>query len=115
TKAAPGKPGATTTLNWGSNYATSCRASDNWSGTKAVSGSQTLAPTASSAYTLTCTGSGGSTTQRVSVTVKASGSTPAVNQNPVTQNVTASAAARAAVPIKVSASDPDGDALSYAI
>jgi hypothetical protein len=50
-------------LTWSTNpVATSCRASGGWSGTKAVSGSETLAAiNASTNYTLTCSWGTGST------------------------------------------------------
>ncbi|KKP77881.1 MAG: hypothetical protein UR77_C0011G0003 [Candidatus Nomurabacteria bacterium GW2011_GWC2_35_35] len=48
------------TLTWSSTNATSCTASGDWSGAKAISGTQsTGALTASKTYTLTCTGPGG--------------------------------------------------------
>jgi hypothetical protein len=60
------------TLTWSSANATSCSASGAWSGTKAVSGSQsTGALTATTIYQLTCTGTGGSTSQQVTVSVAA--------------------------------------------
>lgn len=55
--------GGTSTLTWSSTGATSCSASGNWSGGKALSGTQiTSAQTTDLVYKLTCTGSGGSTT-----------------------------------------------------
>ncbi|HEX5429453.1 MAG TPA: dockerin type I repeat-containing protein, partial [Patescibacteria group bacterium] len=57
--------------------ATSCTASNAWSGTKATSGSQSVSPASTSTYTLTCTGSGGSGNASISVTVNA-----VVNQLP---------------------------------
>ncbi len=60
--------GSGTTLTWSSSSATSCTASDAWSGAKATSGSQTIASiTANSTFTLSCTGSGGTTVQSVTV------------------------------------------------
>src|SRR5262249_46202265 len=49
---------------------TSCTASGAWSGTKAMSGSQsTGALSANSNYTLTCSGAGGSAAKTASVTI----------------------------------------------
>jgi plastocyanin len=60
--------GGTVTLTWMTQNATTCNASGGWSGTLATSGSQTSAKvTASTTYTLSCTGEGGTTTQSVTV------------------------------------------------
>jgi hypothetical protein len=69
--------GQSTTLNWSATDASSCTASDAWSGDKAVNGSQTVSPTATSTYTLTCNGDGGSDTRSVTITVNAAPVTPA--------------------------------------
>lgn len=61
-----------TTLTWSSTGATSCTASDGWSGARATSGSVTSAPlTSDTRFSLTCTGPGGQATARVDVRVKA--------------------------------------------
>ncbi len=63
-------PGGSTQLTWSSSNASSCSASGAWSGARATSGSQTLTSImATSTYTLTCTGSGGSTTRSTTVNV----------------------------------------------
>ncbi|MES2436420.1 MAG: right-handed parallel beta-helix repeat-containing protein [Patescibacteria group bacterium] len=52
--------GGAATITWSSTNATSCIASGGWTGTKSVSGSQTIAGISSNnTYTLTCTGPGG--------------------------------------------------------
>jgi hypothetical protein len=52
--------GVASTLTWSSTNATSCTASGGWSGALATSGSQsTGALTATTSYSLTCTGAGG--------------------------------------------------------
>lgn len=58
-------------LTWTSNNATSCTASDGWTGTKAVSGSQaTGLLTVNKVFKLTCTGAaGGSVSDSVAVNV----------------------------------------------
>ncbi|MEJ2088952.1 MAG: hypothetical protein P8Y69_10885, partial [Gammaproteobacteria bacterium] len=67
--------GASTTLRWSATNATTCTASDGWSGSRAVTGSQTVSPSASTSYTLTCTGDGGSDSATVTVTVNSTAPT----------------------------------------
>jgi len=65
-------PGAAATLNWNATDATSCTASGGWSGVLGTSGSQnTGSLSATSTYSLNCTGTGGSTRRDVTVTVQA--------------------------------------------
>ncbi|MEK7704951.1 MAG: hypothetical protein AAB426_08330 [Myxococcota bacterium] len=65
--------GGTSTLTWSATNATSCTTSGAWSGAKATSGSEESATiTADAAFTLTCEGPGGSTTQTALVTVRIS-------------------------------------------
>ena len=53
--------GQATVLNWTAYNATSCYASGgNWSGTKAVSGSETIYPQGTTTYSITCSNSYGS-------------------------------------------------------
>ncbi|EDM85054.1 choice-of-anchor U domain-containing protein [Limnobacter sp. MED105] len=70
---------ATSTLSWSTTNATTCDATGEWSGSKAVNGSETVGPFAtagSRTYTLTCRNQGGPfATQSVDVTV-ASDTTP---------------------------------------
>ena len=62
--------GGNATLTWSSTNATSCTASDAWTGAKAVSDSQNLTSmTTSGTYTLTCSGAGGSAAQSTSIAV----------------------------------------------
>lgn len=61
--------GSSSTLTWSSTNATSCTASDAWTGTRATSGTEFVSPTSASTYTLTCVGAGGSANQIVTVTV----------------------------------------------
>jgi hypothetical protein len=64
-------PGQSATLTWNSTNATACTASGAWSGSQPTTGStSTGALNQTSSYTLTCTGSGGSTSATTSVTVK---------------------------------------------
>ena len=65
--------GTAATLTWSSTRATSCTASGGWSGAKATSGSASTGNlTATTSYTLTCTGAGGSTAVSAPVTVTTS-------------------------------------------
>jgi hypothetical protein len=61
--------GSSSTLTWSSTNATTCSASGGWSGTKAVSGTQSVSPTANTTYSLSCTGDGGSANASATVTV----------------------------------------------
>ena len=66
--------GGSTLLTWSSSNATACTATAAWSGAKPTSGSQTVTSIgATSTYSLTCTGSGGSTTRAVTVSVTPAG------------------------------------------
>ena len=65
--------GASSTLTWSSTNATNCVPSGAWAGTKALSGTESVMPTAtgSAAYTLTCTGTGGSGSATATIAVNA--------------------------------------------
>src|SRR5262249_24897404 len=59
-------------LTWSSSGATSCVASDGWTGTKAAAGSETVAGlNTNSTFVLTCTGPGGARDASVAVTIVA--------------------------------------------
>jgi hypothetical protein len=65
--------GGTSTLTWNTQNATGCTASGGWTGAKMPTGTQQVGPlTATTSYSLTCTGGGGSITRQASVTVGAS-------------------------------------------
>lgn len=66
--------GSSAILNWSSVNATSCSAP--WTASTATSGSQSVSPGATTIYTITCTGSGGSTPKSVTVTVSAPAPVP---------------------------------------
>jgi len=77
--------GGSATLNWSATNATSCVASGGWSGAKATTGSETSAPlTATTGFTLTCTGPDGSVSQTVTVTVNPPAPTVSLSANPAT-------------------------------
>ena len=64
--------GATANLRWNAPSATACTASGGWSGAKATSGSQsTGALSATTSFTLTCSGPGGTASDTMTVTVGA--------------------------------------------
>ena len=63
-------PGGVSKLSWATKYATSCTASGGWSGPRPTSGTEsTGALAATTSYTLTCIGDGGSLSQTRTVTV----------------------------------------------
>jgi hypothetical protein len=62
--------GGVATLSWTTTGASNCTAAGDWSGSRSVSGSQSVGPIPDdSSYSLTCTGPGGSATDSVDVTV----------------------------------------------
>jgi hypothetical protein len=62
--------GGSANLTWSSQNATACTASGGWTGTQALSGTaSTGALTTNSTFTLTCTGTGGSANQVVTITI----------------------------------------------
>ncbi len=63
----PGAGSATSTLTWTTVNADFCAASDGWSGTKGVNGSETVQPNATTTYTLACGNESGTTTESVTV------------------------------------------------
>jgi hypothetical protein len=64
--------GQSAILQWTSADATTCTASNGWSGTKSASGTETVGPlNASATFALSCTGPGGTGTASQSVTVSA--------------------------------------------
>ena len=62
--------GATSTLSWTSTNATSCSATNGWTGSKGVSGTQAVNPTATTTYALDCNGAGGTVHKEVIVGVR---------------------------------------------
>ena len=58
--------GNTVTLTWSTSNASSCTASGSWSGSKALSGSETITPDSEGqkSYTLTCSNSAGTSTSK---------------------------------------------------
>jgi len=68
--------GAATQLTWSSKNATSCTAGGGWAGTKAISGTASLAPKSTTTATLTCTSATGSAYATAVITVTAAPPTP---------------------------------------
>ncbi|HJS21852.1 MAG TPA: hypothetical protein VJ764_04290 [Steroidobacteraceae bacterium] len=64
--------GGSSTLTWSSANTTSCTASGGWTGARATSGNQVINNiTATTTYTLQCTGAGGNISRNAQVTVSA--------------------------------------------
>ncbi len=86
--------GSSSTLTWSSTNATSCTASSGWSGSKAISGTQsTGALLRDTTYVLTCTGPGGSANASVTVSVSSDlsarlSAVPASGPAPLQTNLT---------------------------
>jgi hypothetical protein len=74
--------GQSVTMTWSSTNATSCTASDGWSGTLATSGTQAVTPSATTTYILTCTGIGGIASRSVLVTVTLLAPTVSLSASP---------------------------------
>jgi len=66
-------PGSSSDFTWSTTNATSCTASGGWTGTKGTSGTQSVSPTVTTTYTMTCTGSQGSVTKSVNVSIQSVG------------------------------------------
>ncbi len=60
-------PGDSTELSWTTVGATTCTASNDWTGAKAVNASEFVSPTVTSDYDLTCSGPSGVTTDSVQI------------------------------------------------
>lgn len=94
----------TAILIWNSQNATTCTASGDWTGTRAVSGIELVGPiSTSTSYTLSCTGSGGSVTDSIDISYADSDSD---NMPDVWENVVFGSLE------EDGAGDSDGDGLS---
>jgi len=78
--------GGSTSLTWSSTNASSCTASGGWTGTEAASGTKNVSPSATTTYTIDCTGSGGKAQASATVTVNGSGTPPAAGTSWVYYN-----------------------------
>ena len=68
--------GGSLQLNWNSTGTNSCLASNGWAGSKPTSGTQTVNPSKTSTFVLSCTGAGGITEKSVAVSVVSSAMSP---------------------------------------
>ena len=77
-------------LNWSSSNATSCYASNAWSGNKSLSGNQSVSPSSTSTYTLTCqnSNSGYSGTCSATIYVETVYNNPNLSIEKLVRNVT---------------------------
>ena len=81
--------GTAADLTWSSTDATACTASDGWSGPRATNGSAaTGALSATTSFTLTCTGEGGTKSSTITVTVTPP-SSPTVSLSVTPANISA--------------------------
>jgi len=95
-------------LTWTSQNADSCTASGAWSGTKAISGSESTGNlTSSKTYTLTCQGLGGSASDSVTINVSQN-HPPIANAGPNKEIYETES-----VILEGSGSDPDGDQITF--
>ena len=77
--------GQSTTLEWSASNAQSCTASGGWSGNQPINGSLSTEPlTATTRYTLTCSGAGGSASQSAEVVVTNPAPVVALSASPTT-------------------------------
>jgi hypothetical protein len=77
--------GGTSRITWSSSNVTACTASGNWSGSEPTSGTVMTRPlTSARTYTLTCTGSNGSTSDTATVTMSSSAPTVTLTATPAT-------------------------------
>ncbi len=85
--------GQTATLSWSSTNATTCAATGSWTGTQALQGTATETPTAtgSDAYTLNCTGAGGTVSATATLTVNAPAATVSISVSPTSMTAGQSA------------------------
>lgn len=71
--------GGSSELTWSSENATSCTASNGWSGSKDLDGTADVSPTVTTTYAIECTGPGGTAQDSVTVTVNEAQDAPDVS------------------------------------
>lgn len=71
--------GGSSELTWNSENATSCIASNGWSGSKDLDGNADVSPTVTTTYAIECTGPGGTAQDSVTVTVNEAQDAPQVS------------------------------------
>src|SRR5262249_45161904 len=101
-------PGQSVRLAWSASNATSCSRSGAWSGSAATWGVQSVYPSQSSIYVVTCTGAGGSASSAASVSVTGTAPVSVTGTAPVSVTGTApvSVTGAAAAPASVSVTAP---------
>lgn len=103
--------GETVALSWSSTDATSCAASGDWSGSKAIGGgNENVGPytaAGNKSYTLSCTGAGGTSSKSVAVKVQSGNVPPAAPSLSMTLSTSEIAAGKTA---SLSWSSTDADA-----
>jgi len=76
-------PGASSTLTWSTSNASTCTASGGWSGATATSGSASMnSIAATTTYMLSCSGTGGTTSQAATVTVSSTPPSVTISASP---------------------------------
>lgn len=74
--------GNSSVLNWSTTNANTCTASGGWSGSQPVIGTFAVTPSVTTSYILTCSGSGGTSTESRTVTVgNVSGGVPTITMS----------------------------------
>ncbi|MEK7509394.1 MAG: lamin tail domain-containing protein [Patescibacteria group bacterium] len=84
--------GGSSTLEWSSTNATSCEASNGWSGAKILSGNEVVTPAVTTTYTLTCIGINGTVEKSATVTVAPTPTLTLIKNLPNNNGGTATAA-----------------------
>ena len=99
--------GQSSTLTWSSDRATSCTASNAWSGARALDGTLNVGPTSGGNYTyrLTCQGPGGSVTRSATLTVVAPAITISVTPATITDGQSATLTWSSSRTVSCTASD----------
>ena len=105
--------GTTSTLSWNSTGADTCTASDGWSGSKNLSGTQIVAPTATTTYSLSCSRSGDTVSKSVTIAVKVipvqTSISISASPSPSAQNIVAGVQGWIFTNIRLDASKSDED------
>ncbi len=84
--------GGTAQLTWTSEHASSCTASNGWSGTRPTSGTEQVAPATTTTYTLTCVGPHGTIEKSAILSVEKNGlPTPTISLNAAPSSVVSGA------------------------
>ncbi len=108
--------GGSATLTWSSSNANSCSASGSWSGTQPTSGSQSLTNLyATSTYALSCSGSGGSVSQSVTVNIVPPLTPPDTTPPSAPTNLLATATSSSEIDLSWTASTDNVGVIGYEV